>query len=295
MTLSPLAIGIGAALGGATAYGINIVYARMSTQMGVSAGDLVFLRVFLMLGGAALAARLTGGSLRIERPAWPALILVGVTSAGLGLAYFFAVSFVPIGVAAVIVYTFPLIILIASPFVDGTKLTPSRLFVFTLAFIGIAIALGPTFGAYDPRGLILAALASLLAASQFFAASRAGARMPAGALLFWSHIVIMPIAGFVALMVGTSPVSAFATAWFACVMTIAGYLAGFALQMYAARKAPTALVGLVFCLEPVVAIISAGLILGETLTASQIMGSLLVLTALIASSFVELRRSASPT
>lgn len=294
MKLPPLAIGIGAALAGATAYGINIVYARMSTQQGVSAGDLVFLRVFLMLAGAALAARLTGGSLAIERRAWPALVMVGVTSAGLGLAYFFAVSFVPIGVAAVIVYTFPLIILIASPFVDGTRLTLPRVAVFLLAFVGIAIALGPSFGAYDPRGIVLAALASLLAASQFFAASHAGARMPAAALLFWSHIVIMPIAGIVALSVGTSPPSAFTAAWFACVMTIAGYLAGFAFQMYAARMAPTALVGLVFCLEPVVAIVSAGIILGETLTAAQIAGSLLVLAALVGSSFVELSRGAEP-
>ena len=76
---------------------------------------------------------------------------------------------------------------------------------------------------------------------------------------------------------------------------VAGYLVGFALQMVAARRAPAALIGLIFCLEPVVAIVFAGLILGETLTAAQMTGSLLVLAALVASSLAELRgEAASP-
>lgn len=71
---------------------------------------------------------------------------------------------------------------------------------------------------------------------------------------------------------------------------MAGYLAGFALQMVAARRAPAAMIGLIFCLEPVVAILFAGLILGETLSHAQMIGTLLVLAALVASSLAELRR-----
>ncbi|QCI64825.1 DMT family transporter [Phreatobacter stygius] len=288
------AVGITAALAGAVAYGVNIVFARMATQQGVSAADLVFLRVFLMMGAVAATLALAGGSLKVETRDRPLLILVGITSGCLGLAYFFAVSFVPIGIAAVIFYTFPLLILIASPFIDGERFTLQRLGVFALAFGGLAIALGPTLGGIDMRGVLLAALASVLAASQFFAAARAGARISPAALLFWSHVVIMPIAGLVALANGLGQLSALGGAWFAATMTMLGYLVGFAFQMLSARNAPPALVGLVFCLEPVVAIVTANFVLGETLSAPQMVGSLLVLTALVASSLAELRREPKP-
>lgn len=294
MSLPPRAIGIAAALAGAIAYGINIVYARAATQQGVSAADLVFLRVFLMLGLVTATIGFAGGSLKVGRPDRPVLALVGVSSAGIGLAYFFAVSFVPIGVAAVIFYTFPLLILIASPFVDGERLTLQRLGVFALAFLGLAVALGPTLGGVDPRGMALAAAASLFAACQFFAAARAGRRVGPQAVLFWSHVVIMPIAGLAALMNGIGQWSALTGAWFAAAMTMLGYLAGFAFQMLSARNAPPALVGLVFCLEPVVAIATANLVLGETLTKPQMVGSLIVLSALVASSLAELRRQPQP-
>ncbi|MCA0318087.1 MAG: EamA family transporter [Proteobacteria bacterium] len=294
MSSHSVGIGIGLALASASAYGFNIVYARMATQAGVSAADLVFLRVFLMMGIGTAAIGMIGGSLRVERRDWPPLVAVGVASAGVGLAYFFAVSFVPVGVAAIIFYTFPLLILLASPLIEGIPFTARRLGVFALAFAGLAIAIGPALGGIDMRGVLLAALGSVIAACQFFAAAKAGGRIAPPALLFWSHVIIMPIAGVVALSVGTTGWGAIAGAWFACAMTILGYLIGFALQMLAARQAPAALIGLVFCLEPVVAIGFAGVILGETLTGAQMMGSLLVLSALVASSVTELRRRSAP-
>jgi len=295
VTLSPVALGIAAALASATAYGINIVYARMATQQGVSAADLVFLRVFLMLGAVGVVVALRGRSLAIAPAGRPAILALGIASAGVGLAYFFAVSFVPIGIAAIIFYTFPLLILLASPFVEGGRLTLQRLGVFALAFTGLAIAIGPSLGGIDIRGIALAALASTLAAWQFFMAARAGRQAPPTLLMFWSHVVIMPIAGTAALLLGGIGWGAIGTAWFASAMTVAGYLLGFALQMVAARRAPAALIGLVFCLEPVVAILFAGLILGETLGGAQMVGSLLVLAALVLSSLAELRREGPPT
>lgn len=290
MTTRAVGIGIAAALASATAYGLNVVYARQSTQLGVLPADLVFLRVFLMMGLVTGAVALTGSSLRVARADRPAVVAVGIASAAMGLCYFFALSFVPVGVAAIVVYMFPLIILLASPFVDGERFTPRRLLVFALAFAGLAVALGPGIGGIDIRGVILAGLSSIAAACQFFAAARAGRRVPPAALLFWSHVVILPIAGTVAFARGGISLPAIGAAWLPAALTVAGYVTGFVLQMAAARRAPAALIGLVFCLEPVVSIVFAGIILGETLTSAQMTGSILVLAALVASSLAELRR-----
>lgn len=292
MTRTALALGVAAALASATAYGINIVYARLATLQDVPPGDLVVLRIGLMLALVAVFGHATGASFKVPKSARPTLLVLGLLSAGLGLAYFYAVSLIPIGIATLVFYTFPFLILIASPFVDGTRFSPLRLGLFLVAFAGLVLALGPSLGAVSLLGLSLAFAASAMAAAQFFAASRAGVAMSQVALLFWCHVVMLPIAVAVALGTGGpgSP-AVLAAAWIAGLITIVGYLFGFALQMLASRSAPPPVIGLVFCLEPVVAIVGAGIVLGETLSTSHMIGGTLVLAALVISSLMDLRRA----
>jgi drug/metabolite transporter (DMT)-like permease len=112
------------------------------------------------------------------------------------------------------------------------------------------------------------------------------------ALLFWCHAVMLPVAIIVALGTGGPGSHAvLLVAWVASLITIVGYLFGFALQMLASRAAPPPVIGLVFCLEPVVAIIGAGIVLGETLSVSHMIGGGLVLAALVTSSLMDLKRA----
>ena len=98
---------------------------------------------------------------------------LGLGTAAVGLCYISSVAFIPVGVATIIFYTFPLIILVASPMIDGDRPTLARAAIFGLAFAGLAIAIGPSFQTLDPRGLALAGGAALGATVQFFFAARA--------------------------------------------------------------------------------------------------------------------------
>ena len=260
-------------------YGLNACFAREASFFGIRGPDLAAIRVFIALALILLAAWRTATPLGVARTERGKLIGLGVTTALVGICYLWSVAFIPVGVAVMIYYTYPTIILLLSPLIDGTRLTPLTLAVFALAFAGIALAVGPSFQSLDWRGLALAGTASGAAAAQMFFASRA----PGGgglATMFWVQIIILPVALLVSASIGDFPsAAAFASAWWPSVVTILLYLIGFLFQIRGARLIPAALIGLIFCFEPVTATLSAALLLDERLGLMQYAGSALVIAA----------------
>jgi hypothetical protein len=62
--------------------------------------------------------------------------------------------------AAVIFYVFPILIVLAEPFVEKTRFGLMRLLIVLLAFAGVALVVGPRLDSLDPRGLALSLLAA---------------------------------------------------------------------------------------------------------------------------------------
>ncbi|CAM5762352.1 DMT family transporter [Bosea minatitlanensis] len=278
------------AFASAAALGTNIVSAQIAGAAGLGGALLVFYRVLIMLvlvGAAALAAAAPLGLLRSERRP---VALFGLATALVGTAYLSSVSFVPVSVAAVIFYTYPVLIVLAEPLLTPAPFRADRLAVALVAFLGIALVVGPDLHGLDPRGLCLAALASLAATAQFFAAAACApiATMPK---LFWSHVVILPVAlAIVALTGGFLPPQAFLLAPIAVAVTYGGYLVGFVLQILALARIAPGPAGLAFCAEPIVAVAIAAVLLGERLGALQYAGGALVIAALVANVILEQTR-----
>ena len=269
------------ALASAGAYGTNIVSAQIAGQAGLNGPLLVFYRVFIMLALVGAAVAIWRTSLSVPRAERRALLLFGVTSALVGSAYLSSVAFLPVTVAAVVFFTYPVLIVLAEPFVTRSRFRPERLAAACAAFIGVAMVVGPDMHGLDPRGLLLALGASLGAATQFFAAS-ALAGTPLAARLFWSHLLILPVtAAILTVTGGFLPPGAFALAPIAAAVTIGGYLLGFLLQVIALTRISPGAAGLAFCAEPVCAVLIAAVVLGERLGALQYAGCALVVAALV--------------
>ena len=290
MTRSSPATGLLFALGSASLYGFNIVYARIASFAGASGSAIVVYRVFLMLVLVGIVAALARHSLAMAREERGTLILLGVATAFVGICYLSSVALIPVTVAAVVFYTFPILIVLASPFVEGTKLTPALLGVVATATLGVALVVGPAFGDLDWRGLALAFGASVATAIQFFAAARCR-RTGVMAKTFWIHLLVLPTAVLISLAAGQLvPPSALAVAPFAVAITVGGYIFGFVLQFLALGRITAVAAGIIYCTEPVVAAISSALILNETLAPLQITGGALVLAAILANVLMEQRR-----
>jgi drug/metabolite transporter (DMT)-like permease len=284
-------LGAALAVTSATFYGLNIGFARLASFAGVSGSTIVFYRVFLMLVLVAAAAMLLRHSLSVAPDERRTMGLLGVTTALVGICYLSSVAFIPVTVAVVLFYTFPILIVLASPWVEGTRLTPPLLGIAALALVGVVMVVGPAFDRLDWRGLALALTASVMTAAQFFAATRCK-KTGVVAKVFWIHLLILPTAAVVGLAAGElSGPSSLGNAPMAVAMTIAGYVLGFILQFLALARISAVVAGIVYCAEPVVASLSSTFILDERLEPMQIVGGVLVLLAIVINVVMEQRRA----
>lgn len=282
--------GIALALASAAAFGTNIVSAQIAGMAGLSGPLLVFYRVFVMLalvGGVILIWR---SGLSVPRRRWPALILFGLSTGLVGSAYLSSVAFLPVTVAAVVFYTFPVLVVLAEPLLTRTRPRLERIVVVLVAFLGVAMVVGPDWHGLDPRGLALALLASVAATVQFFAA---GALGETGTLpkLFWSHLMILPVTFLILLLTGgMQPPGALALAPIAVLVTIGGYLVGFLWQVLALARVAPGPAALAFCAEPVFAVVIAAAVLGERVGTLQYAGAGLVVAAIMVNVILEQKR-----
>jgi drug/metabolite transporter (DMT)-like permease len=270
------------AISSATLYGFNIVFARLASFAGVTGSTIMVYRVLAMLAIIAIAAALMRRSLTVAKEERGRMLVLGVSTALIGICYLSSAAFIPVAVAVVVFYTFPILIVLASPFVEGTRLTPTLIGVVALASIGIVMVVGPAFNGLDWRGLALAFSASVATAVQFFAASRCR-KTGVVAKVFWIHVLVLPTATLIGLALEhLAPPSVLAAAPFVIAMSIGGYILGFVLQLIALGRITAIAAGIIYCAEPVVAALSSVLILGETISPLQMAGGALVLAAIVA-------------
>lgn len=291
MTPASSAAGLAMALGGAAAYGFNITFARLAAFAGVPGPSLVLYRVVLMLALSAAGAMIMRETLKVPPERRPGVLLLSLTSAGVGLCYLSSVAYIPVAVAAVIFYTFPVLIVLASPFIDRRPVALATLGVALAAFVGIVLVVGPAWGDLNPVGLVLAAGASLSATGQFFVGTRL-AGVGTWPKLFWIHVVILPISLVVALVTGgVAPPAALATAPWAVFFHVAGFLAGFSLTLMALARISAVAAGLTYCAEPVIAALTAAIVIGERLQPLQYAGGAVVIAAIVANILLSRREA----
>ncbi|MHB2168498.1 DMT family transporter [Alsobacter sp. R-9] len=291
VTAKPAGAGVLLALGAAAAYGFNITFTRIAALEGVPGPSLVFYRVLVMLALAGAVLAVARRAPTVEPSERKALGLLGLTSAGVGLCYLSSVAFIPVTVAAVLFYTFPILIVALSPLVDGTRLTLARLAVTVAAFVGVVLVVGPAWGDLNPVGLVLALGAAVAATAQFFAAGRT-VRTDTWSKLLWVHVMVLPAAVAAASATGgLAPPSALALAPWSVFFNIGGFIIGFLLQLMALTRVSASAAGLAFCAEPVVAAVTAALVLGETLGPVQYVGGALVIGAIVANVLADERQN----
>lgn len=263
---------------GAVAYGFNIPAARMAALGGVNGANLAALRSALFVAALALLIPLLGRSFRIRHGEGPRILALGLCSGLLAACYLSALGFVPVAMAVTVFYTFPLILILAAPFTGGGRITGWRMTAFLVAFAGICLAVGPGVAALDWRGLALAFAAAFASAAMF--TLTAGLKQDRLTLLFWVQAAGVSVLIPTALATGLADADRLGAVWIAVAIAAAGFYVGISCQIAAAPHLAPATIGLLFLIEPVVAIIAAALLLGETLGPLQVAGVALVLLGL---------------
>ncbi|WP_366556231.1 DMT family transporter [Aquibaculum sediminis] len=268
-----LALAAAAALGGTTPF------ARLAYDAGTTPKTLLAVRFIVAILVFGVALRLLGRPLWPTRSDVPGFIAAGLALSGLTVGYLLSIAYIPVGLAALLLYTFPLLVAAATPFIDGVRLTGAQWLAFLLAFIGLAGALGPDLGALDPRGVALALMASCSMATLLFLVRHLTRRHDPLTVLFNGNLMGLL---FMSLLLATEGPVVSDTTFGLSMLTVAAllYLAGIGLSFLAVKAGGPAETAMFLNLEPVMAILLAILLLGERLTALQTTGVFLVVLAI---------------
>ncbi|MFF3747881.1 EamA family transporter [Streptomyces kronopolitis] len=282
--------GLGIALVSALAFGGSGVAAKPLISAGLEPLQVTWLRV----AGAALVMLPLAWRHR-ELPRRRPALLVGfglLAVAGVQACYFAALSRIPVGVALLVEYLAPALVLGWVRFVQKRPVTRAAAVGVVLAVGGLACVVEVWSGlSFDAVGLALA-LGAACCQVGYFVLSDHGtdgddAADPLGVTaygLLIGTVVLTAIArpwgmdwqllGGAADMNGTRVPATLLLAWIVLVATVAAYLTG----VVSIRRLSPQVAGVVACLEAVIATVLAWFLLGEHLSAPQLAGGLVVLT-----------------
>lgn len=281
---------LGPALVSALAFGGSGVAAKPLIEAGLDPLHVVWLRVT----GAALVMlplAVRHRALLRHRPA----LLAGfglLAVAGVQACYFAALSRIPVGVALLIEYLAPALVLGWVRFVQRRPVTRAAALGVVLAAGGLACVVEVWSGLrFDALGLLLALGAACCQVGYFVLSDQggdAGERAPdplgviAYGLLVGAAVLTLVARPWTmdrSVLTGTAhldgtPVPALALlVWIVLVATVAAYVTG----VLSVRRLSPQVAGVVACLEAVIATVLAWVLLGEHLSLPQVAGGAIVL------------------
>lgn len=279
-------LGLLAVIGAAACWGVAATVAKDLFEAGVEPIELAQARSYVAAVGFSLLPGAWSGGLRVDRASAPALIGLGLSIPAVNGVYYLAIQRLAVAVALVLEYSAP--VLVVAWTAVRTRKFPRPLLLGTL----IAAVVGVVFvaelpagdvGSLDGVGLLLG-----LAAAVFFSAytllneatgARFGpipamARAFAVAALFW--LVYQVPRGFPDALVHPDNVLR------VLFIGIGGTLVPFLLFIWGVSKVKSEKAAIAATIEPPLAGVIAWLWLGERLSAMQVAGGLLILSAVLA-------------
>jgi drug/metabolite transporter (DMT)-like permease len=124
-------------------FGATGIFVRTLTQNGIDSTTLLFLRFSISVIYMFLAILLTDKSLlKIEKRDIPIFVVCGLCILGLNLCYNNSINTVPLSLAAILLSTAPVFVLILEHLLFGEKITSIKVISLALVLIGCTLVTG---------------------------------------------------------------------------------------------------------------------------------------------------------
>lgn len=287
----------------AAGYAGNNVLVALAYGQGATPTAVLFLRYVVLIAGLLIILPMTGQSLALPRRFFGHAIAAGCLASFDSLCLITAFGLIPIGLALLILYFYPIFTAILQSLIERTPVSPAQFGCLLTAFAGLAIALGAGgegFASHVNFAGVLCAFGAGLGSAGFFIWSRyglAGAE-PGATTLFTSlaGAVIAAFAGVAFYVIGLMPFHTPGPSdGFGWLLILAlsicfsiGYFGmSLGVQMISATR-----VTMLMNLETVFTMPLAFVILGEALDARRLAGATLVLTSVVVSQWLAANRPA---
>ncbi|MEV4347277.1 DMT family transporter [Actinoplanes sp. NPDC049596] len=295
MKFSSQSVGLVIAVTSAMSFGTSGAFIKPLLEAGWSPAAAVTVRA--LVGGLVLLPllliSLRGRWAALWRGRWRVLGMGVIAVAFTQLAYFAAISRIPVSTALLIEYLAPLLLVL---FTWATTRRTPRPMVFlgsALAIGGLVLVIGPgALQAVDGAGLMLAFAAAIGCAVYFVVAARPSDGLPpvalasAGLIVGSLTLALASLAGLVPFVTVTTDVTVVhsTTPWWLPLLVVAvvGTAIAYATGIAGSARLGSRLASFVGLLEVVFASLFAWLVLGESLSALQLIGGVLILAGITA-------------
>ncbi|WP_150690744.1 DMT family transporter [Pandoraea communis] len=277
-------IGVALIAVSASAFGAMAIFARAATASGADIFAMLLFRFFVAAILLLVWCRLQRVRFPSRRRVLGIVLMGGIGYVGQSLCFFGALQYAQASLVALLLYLYPVFVTILAAIFLHERLTPVKLGALVLCSLGTALTVGGGHG--QPLGMVLAVASALIYSGYIVVGARltkgvdarataalvclaatisfgamAAVRMSQGLPLRWPA----GSGGWAALV---------AIAVCSTVIAILTFFAG--LQRLGAGRA-----SMLSTLEPVVTVLLAAVLLGETLTAPQLAGGVLILAGVV--------------
>ncbi len=264
----------------AASFGVMPIFARLAYNAGAEPITVLFLRF-------TIAAVVMNLIMVLRRTAYPRglvlleLILLGaIAYVGESLAYFLALEMASAGLVALLLYIYPALVTVLSAIFLKEHLTRMKIVALFLALSGTALTLRISGGG-SLMGILLGIAAAVDYAIYIILGSRIVRRsspMASTTVIITStagvYVGIVAIHGVTYPTTPTGWIAIIAIALISTVLAFVTFFAGLK------RIGPTS-ASTLSTFEPIVAVVLAAIVLGETISPIQILGGILILAAVV--------------
>lgn len=261
----------------ATSFGFITTLSSIAYRDGGNPDTQLLLRfvAFVGLVGPLMAA--LGRPIRLPVRAVAASAGLAVLSLMMSAGYLFSVAYIPVSLAAMIFYSFPLMVGVVVVATGRESMTATKAVALLGAFAGLSLAIGPSFATLDPRGVAAALVAAVGVAFTSVYGAAAMGRHDGLAVNLCTNAWMLLAAGLYVLAAGELAWPDSLAGGLAATAATLFYVVGFASWFAALRLIAPTHGAMMLNVEPVVSILAATLVLGERLGPVQIAGVVLVL------------------
>ncbi len=271
--------GIFYALAAALGLGAITTQAKLVYADGGNALTLMFWRFamsIIIIGALILIRR---ESFKVDKPLVRPVILLGLIWSGSMICYLMAVETISVSLAVLILYSYPILVLLISMFIGRIDLSAKTAGVFMIAFVGIGLMLSGGELKVSPLGILFAFLGACGATYTFLSGSRVASQFSPVVVAFWVNFMgiflIMP------LVIGKFFMPVSITGLLLLAGATGCYIIASICQFQALSTLPAEKAAFIFNFEPVVSILLAVLFIGERLSSLQWLGATIVLIILL--------------
>lgn len=274
-------VGYLAAIGASLCLGLAIAVVRFAFEGGTNGLTVALLRTVLVAIGAGAFCVLTGRKVSIPWRLWAWSLGLGLLMANMFYANLAAVQFIPIGLAALLFFTYPPMVALGNSAILRRWPSGLILLALLLAFAGLAMMLGTSVAAFDLTGIALSLSAAATCAGNVLGSARLMQRHDRWVIFFHMALVAAATLAAIAVAQGAIRVPTSPAGWAGLIGVAVMQGSGIPLFYVSIGKIGPERSAMINNLQPVISIAAAYLLFAELLTPTQFGGAALVFAGIV--------------